>query len=489
MVQAHTKRVVKRKNSYTRKEELKGVINSYFQTIKEQVSPINAAQEFIDNAFDNGATEIEVNFDSRNNAFVITDNGYGFTDEAMKNYASNFVYHQATDKSIGIRGVGSKNAIISLADFGTVDSPVAKASIVSSYDGQNFNRLVWTLSSNERISTMPDADYNFQDTNRHRGTTIAIQPIVPIGISLAKLKHYIGNVYPYKMKANNVSIKINGAPLETTDPLYLSVLGDDINTEGVYYKEGLMFVVKNYTLVKPRHKSVIKAVFLFITHQKNEDLLGELSNDRPFKLGGVYTMKNGRYLDLHSKDKDMGYACAQRGGTGRIRSLILVDGNENLLGVKGNKSDGIQKLGMNGALLNMKVEGHDENFLQVFGADMYKLQSLSRYENKGVTLTTELVKSRFFAKSPKAASKQICTSVQPNLQEAQNVLSKPQIKDVVELWTNQETGMTEYNIVDTVAPTVNKELLSLITQIMIDNKVGRTKIKHICAALTASLSH
>ena len=496
----------KKKTSSTKKEEMRGIVNTYFTAIKEQVTPINAAQEYIDNAFDSGATEIDMNFDTRNSSFMISDNGVGFTDEEMRNYATNFSSHTKKGNTIGIRGVGSKNAFIALADFGNANNPVAKASIVSSPDGVNFNRIVWTLSTNEYMSTHPDVDYNFHDDNKHKGTTIAVQPIVQIWGGIARLSRYIAEVYPYRIQRDNVNVKINGKSISARDHMYLSILGKDIENVGIHIKEGLVFIVKEYNLVNQANRNdrrTVKAVHLAVTKDKNERLLGSWKDDRSTMFAGIYTMKCGRYLDLHNHSKEMGCPNLNHGGTGFVRSLIILDGNEDIFGVKGNKSAGIQPLAINNTLAAYVMENTDTTFFEAFEADVRKSYKISLYEREGHSaingnghnkVTVDVVKQIFDGegkprKRPKDAADVIATPYTITVQEAKELLQNQQNEDaVIELHTNQETGATEYCFTEAMPKQANKELISLLTQIMIDNKVGRRKIENICSSLAYSLS-
>ena len=82
--------VVRKKITTSTREKMTGVINAYVTATKENVSEIEAIQEFIDNSFDADSTKIDITIDERNNSFMCADNGCGFDDEKMRDYVTHF---------------------------------------------------------------------------------------------------------------------------------------------------------------------------------------------------------------------------------------------------------------------------------------------------------------------------------------------------------------------------------------------------------------
>lgn len=506
--------------SSSRREEMKGIVNAYCRQIKEDVSVVNALQEPIDNSLDAADTRhIDIIVNSESNAITFHDDGVGMDDEAMQKFVTNFTCHMPKrgQRTIGIRGVGLKNALIRLGDFGTEESPVARAAIVTSPDGEHFNRAIFTLSKNEKLLCTPEMDYNFTDSNKKRGTTVSISPCVQLGRSLSNLAKNVAEAYSHIIETRGVQITINGRKLEAKDNMYLSVLGEDINNEGVHIKEGLVFNVKEYDLVKKtnkRDKRKVKCVYLFVTKDKNESLLGSIDDDRPFELGGLYTIKGGRYIDHGSKittrnRKDM---MAYRGGTGRSRLLIILDGNEDIFGVKGNKSQGIENMAVNPQLNAYSVVGYDKDmpFSDVIGNDFQAITKLMNYENSNLgtskhhrTITQAVAEAAFKGKRSKLRKSALDVAVTPTtlsskemrkmLEEAeqadqQRLNKREYTHKVVRCSRNIETGATEYCFTEYMPTTADKKIIETVTDAMIEANVPPRKIEMVCASLVDKLS-
>ena len=530
-------------------EHMSGVINAYCSAIKENVSEIEAIQEFIDNAFDANATEINITIGDKE--FTCTDNGDGFDDKRMKEYVENFscpnedVKNGEDKTTIGLRGVGSKNAIISLADFGKLgDSPVANAVITTSDDGININSAVFTLSDNEDLFVTPHASYNVKDTSRGKGTTVSIRPIRKINSALPRTINYISSVYPCLMAKRNTNVTINGKQIETKDMMYLSVLGDKINEIGVHIIDGLVFVVKEYTLVSNKNKKLektVKVVYLVVSKCKNEEKLGAFEDDKPFKYGGTYTMYHDRYLNLHVKSEEMGSNFPQRGGTGRVRGLIILDNNEDLFYVRGNKSSGIRELSKNQNLEEYTVKGYsnDKTFYDVFTEGMKHIYEVMEFESfsikdengdkvelKTPRVITEKVVRDMFSGIPKRKlakeydfptankiAKKTTPAISPIINQVTDVekvfeiltakedddtledksnntsleVKTEEVVKVIEVRKNIETGATEYSFCDNIPNDTNKQLIDILFKSLCKAKVPMSKIGLVCAYVNSAL--
>ena len=65
MAEAKKTVVARKKLTTSRREQMTGVINAYVTATKENVSEIEAIQEFIDNSFDADSTKIDITIDEK----------------------------------------------------------------------------------------------------------------------------------------------------------------------------------------------------------------------------------------------------------------------------------------------------------------------------------------------------------------------------------------------------------------------------------------
>ena len=542
--------VVRKKITTSTREKMTGVINAYVTATKENVSEIEAIQEFIDNSFDADSTKIDITIDERNNSFMCADNGCGFDDEKMRDYVTHFTClkkgAEKEKESVGIRGVGSKNAIISLADFGNEKNSTSQACIITSADGVNINEALFTLCDNEDIITTPMVRYNQKDTKKGKGTTVSIRPIRPIWAGLKRTSSYIASVYPYLMKKKNVTVTLNGVELQAKDRMFLSELGDDINEDGIYIKDGLVFIVKTYTLVHNKYPSItknVKVVYLIVSLHTKFDKFGTSYNEeRPFKYGGVYTIYNGRYLDLAKKTEEMASNFAQRGGTGRVRAAIVVDGNEDIFCVKGNKSLGIRELSKNTILSEYTINGNNSlDFYSAFKRDLTnvyhimefqsigkgkKAEELDDLSTKEARVISEDVVKKIFSKgigikqavaeydsetstkkskqTPNVQTKSV-PPVSPILNQVTDIeeivkeLEKPKGSDndvfekekplnIIKIRKNEITGATEYSYVEDAPKNLNKDVIDIVFRSAVKAKITESKIKLLCSYVASEIN-
>lgn len=542
---------VRKKLTTSTREKMTGVINAYVTATKENVSEIEAIQEFIDNSFDADSTNIDIVINKEDASFMCSDNGRGIDDEKMKDYVTHFTcLKKGAEKeknSVGIRGVGSKNAIISLADFGNEKNSTSLACVSSSTDGVNINEAIFTLCENEDIFTSPMVRYNQKDAKKGKGTTVSIKPIRDIWAGLKRTSDYIASVYPYLMNKKGVTVTLNGIKLQSKDRMFLSVLGDDINEDGVYIKDGLVFIVKTYKLAHDRRKNVtknVKVVYLVVSKNTNFESFNTTFNDeKQFKFGGVYTIYNGRYLDLHKKTEEMASNFPQRGGTGRVRAAIIVDNNEDIFCVKGNKSLGIRELSKNTILSQYSVIGtNDLDFYSVFKTDLSNLYHTMEFESIGKggaekdevktkesrIISEKIARDIFNGKiSAKKAAieydaefesrKKEKTNSKPNktieqvspilnqvtdVEKVLEELEKPiddrssesfstddkPIDAVIKVYKDSTTGATEYSYVDDAPKDLNKDLIDVVFKCAVKAKIGKTKIELLCAYVASEIN-
>ena len=111
-------------------------------------------------------------------------------------------------------------------------------------------------------------------------------------------------------------------------------------------------------------------------------------------------MYRGRYLDFANKKlgiADLTTTDTKRGGCGRFRALILIDGNEDILAIDDNK----ESINLGNGKLDKYGYGANNNvhFVDAFKGDFSKLARLNLYQSQGTfgkfnrPLTNDVIKS------------------------------------------------------------------------------------------------
>ena len=374
------------------KKIMRGFEESFIQKVKESVSPISAVLEFIDNSIDAKAKNINITY--KNNRLVITDDGKGMSITSLKKWCSNVISHTSIGKNtIGLRGIGSKTGFIALADL--YSHTFVNVELISKVEGKSANRVVWTMTK----SGQQETDNNEYTQMTNCGTTIIVNKCVELDINT--IKDTITNTYS-RFK-NKIKITLNNEVITFFDRCYLDLLGKDVNNDGVYYKDGIAFIVKTYnaTNVKEMSTLTLKAVHIYVTR-----LMEPSSNGHYYKNGGVYCLFNNRYINYGNNLTDMfSRGTGARGGLNGVRTLLFIDSdNCNIMDVKSDKNIGITNLKENLSLKNYILDDADDkiNIFNAIQTDFLYLRRLVEYESKGTgrkkeynVLTTEIISHIF----------------------------------------------------------------------------------------------
>lgn len=352
-----------------------GFEKQYISKIKENVKSSNAILELIDNSIDAGASKVEITY--RNGKLTIVDNGKGMTTATLKKWCSNVESHCSNGKNtIGLRGVGSKAALIALSNLENNDYCMTK--VISKAKNNDAYVVFWNISKNGQ---------QYTDTSRYTdkvecGTEIEIADCVDL--KLSAIKEMISSTY--SRFAKKVDIFVNNEKINFVDRCYLDVLGRDINTDGVYYKNGIVFVVKtfNATNEKTLEQLSLKAVGLYVT-KLGVSNVGE--SQRNYADYGVFTLFNNRYINYGGNVKEMfDKGNNQRGGANGIRLLLFADNsNANILNIGSDKSNGIQPLRENTTLSKFYLDGIEEkvSIFKAISSLFTKLKTINNYETRG----------------------------------------------------------------------------------------------------------
>lgn len=375
-----------------------------------------AIKEMIDNSIDAKATNIDVTLDAERSKFSIVDNGRGMTLEQLRNFRENYQAHMpSSGNTIGKFGIGLKDAIIALSNY----EIGANVYVKSAVDKENVCRYQFEINEKKESAWNdtpqvegPYAEKNWNAADKDSGKEwssesghrVTIDGIKPIPVSNrqwhSNLSKSVATAYPYLVEKSGIKIKINGKLAECIDRMYLKHLCDDVyNADcGTHFKDGLVFWVKVYKLTNKFDKNdvrKIKVVFLYIS-QEADKIIGDAS----FDCSGMYSMYRGRYLDFANKKlgiADLTTTDTKRGGCGRFRALILIDGNEDILAIDDNK----ESINLGNGKLDKYGYGANNNvhFVDAFKGDFSKLARLNLYQSQGTfgkfnrPLTNDVIKS------------------------------------------------------------------------------------------------
>ena len=520
-----------------RKKIMKGVIARMFTLVSERMRVHEAIQELIDNSIDAKAKNINITLDSTNDVFVCEDDGNGMNSEQVNVYADDYISHMPTSEaSIGKFGAGSKDAIIKIADH-IRGSEVA---ITSWTNKDEISKLRFNVDAKkEEDFRSPEIDTYSQekwaDEHGPHGHMVSIKHIKDIDSKdkqwKSNLKKECSKAYSYIINKYGINISINGEKLECIDRMHLDILGDDINECGVYFKNNMVFAVKTYTLrnlINQSDKRDIKVVYLYIAKEG----ASIFEDDNNFGYCGVYPILGNRYLKV-PKDNETGlpFAIGYRGGTGRCRACVFVDGNEDIFGLKSKKSDGIDLTKDNIKLSKYRVVNYeDDTFSMAFEKDFKKLNSFASFQSDGNanrTLTVDVAKKIFKGtslkeleaeydgiskkdetkeeKKVKAKAKSMPTIAPTSITEEEETNLKNQVDEelqavcasvdepsinhqVIELYVDKTSGKTEYNYTEYKPEFCNEEYVDKLFRVLIEEGIPKAKIARICSKMAYSFA-
>lgn len=502
---------------------MEGVIARMFDLDSERMRVHEALEEFIDNGIDAKAKNISIELDSTNNSFQYLDDGHGMNSSQVEEYVSKYLTHMPTsESSIGRFGAGSKDAIIKIADH--ING--SRAAIVTWTSKDEVSRLNFIIDANKEDDfRAPDVNTTIDEKwvkgHGEHGHLISIKYIKDIDSKdkqwKSNLKKECSKAYSHIINKYGINISINGEKFDCVDRMHLNVLGDDINECGIHIKDNMIFIVKKYSLTNNNNtldKRTITVVYLYITKKGIKD------DDNNYGFCGLYPMLNERYLKVPKyNESGLPFALGYRGGTGRCRACIIVDGNEDILALKSKKSDGIDITSGNLKLLKYSVANSGGcTFTQVFEKDFKTLDKLASFQSDGCKereLSKDIVNKIFKGDSliklereyddadkknasvptvaPTSISEveeaEIKSKVDNELEAACSPIEKLDVRrPVIELHVNKTTGKTEYEFTESRPQFCNNEYIDKLFNILIDEGITKSKIVKICSKMAYSIS-
>lgn len=333
------------------------VLLSYVQKAKEMLTPSQALQELIDNAVDANAKNISIEYCAATRTLKVTDDGHGFTEEALDKYFRKIRTHITTDSdasyTIGGGGWGGFDALCKLSHYEDCEKKVSRA-VVTSYQGDVKHTSIWYLTDSEEILSNVERAYNtpMPIGQFRRGVEIEITNCYPFSKQQWEtFKTEASKVYSLILNKINLEINDGGFKknyrfsimerIKPADKMYLNVLGDKINNDGFYLCDNLfIYNVRTFTAKSLEKEISFKAVNLFIPNTLVPK--GDTASD-----GGVYVIKAGkRYINMGNNYSRMWNLSSQSAAVSQRRVLLLIDTQEqaDLFEIKGNKGAGITNL-------------------------------------------------------------------------------------------------------------------------------------------------
>lgn len=374
---------------------MKGMDVQYISLIHESVSVCDAVKEFVDNAIDAKAKNISLLYED-GLLEIIDDAPMGMVD-SLEIFAQNYKSHIASNKNtIGIKGVGAKDAMLRLADF------FKKGSIITiiTSNGKKAKKLTWHLC--EKTDSINSVYIDELEDVTTCGTHIIItNPCSVDNRVIAKVRKSLSYTYSYKMKFEGIKIKIKGgvndssSVVEPMDFFYLDKLFgkngehlDRISKNGNFECDGVFFIVRQNTFKKNGYNEYISIptiqIFLSDAAERNDYDDGADAYDDA-KFGALF---NGRFISKESTSEQNEFVKAlNRGGAWRCRTVIIVnDDTYELLSGKSNKSNGIIPLKNNHLLKDYTIKldpdliGSIKKMYQVEDKKTQKSRYMNAYE-------------------------------------------------------------------------------------------------------------
>lgn len=379
---------------------MKGMDVQYISLIHESVSVCDAIKEFVDNAIDAKAKNIELSYED--GLLEVSDDAPMGMVNNLEIFAHNYKSHISNSRNtIGIKGVGAKDAMLRLADFFKKGSLIT---IITS-DGKKAKKLTWNLC--ERSNSINSVYIEDLEEPVNCGTHIIItNPCNVDNRVISKVRKSLSYTYSYKMKFEGVKIKIKGgandsiSEIEPMDFFYLDKLfgenGEHLNRmeeNGNYECDGFFFIVRQNKFKKNGCKDSINipTINIFISdaaERKDYDDGADAFDDA--KFGALF---NGRFISKESTSEQNEFSRAlNRGGAWRCRTVVFVkDDTYELLSGKSNKSNGIIPLKSNQLLKDYTISLDPDicnNIKKMYRVDDKKTEK-SRYMNAYEALETQ----------------------------------------------------------------------------------------------------
>lgn len=337
---------------------MEGFEESYIRSQREKISPINAILEICDNAIDAKAKNISIVH--KDGSLFISDDGIGFSKTALQKFAKTVTSHITKNpKSIGVRGVGLKNAFFVLSNLDKETCvPVEIRTKTSKDVGYH---LTWNIKKNDKQRCVADRYLNKETC----GTDIIIDSV----IDFDETECILAISKAYALFGGKINITFNKKKLYFNDKCYLDILNNDIKKDGCYFKKNIAFNVKTVNATNPSTLDSIsfKVVTLYITKAAIDQDNLESQRGACYSDYGLYTLYNNRYINYGGNGSTMfARNGGARGGKNGIRLLLILNqSHANVFGIESDKNCGITPLKNNKNLKEYLLD-NDPNNMSVY---------------------------------------------------------------------------------------------------------------------------
>lgn len=506
-----------------------GLTEEYFALVRETMTVSNAFEEFIDNSIDSGAKNIIVEIDKDRNCGIIRDDGCGMSEKKVYKFVGEFCVHMPTKEvTIGCHGAGAKNASIRVSDpikgsrvaMNTWENTEVVTKVLFRVANGNENEFLYPIVCQENPK-------KWTEMYGEHGTMWTIENLSPDVSSNHKWKSNLikslSKKYSHLLAVNKINITIDGEKVECEDRTHLAMLGDDVKNAGVYIKNGKYhFIVKKYSL-RNNFDATDNRVLTVVYHYFNEE---ENKPKDAYKdaFYGMYSIYNGRFLQVpYSGNTYLPFSKSQTGGVCRTSATIFVEGNEDILGLKKNKSEGIDITARNVKLENYTVVNTDnKTFREIFKIDYNRLINVakfqstdvgpghdkSKYRNLSVDVIKRIIKGESLIALKREYDEKKGENVLPPVssstfssEDEQEILasvisrgddetllaemeSAPKVKYVT-CKKNKETGGIDYSFTENIPEGVNKDIAYKICGVVSNGKykMSKNNIEEMCTEI------
>ena len=312
--------------------------------------------EKTDDSIAAGAKNIKIKFCDNRRTIVHTDDGKGFNALELKSFAKHDRWHNSSDNSFGIYGIGSKDADRASADYKNAEGGLAKRYYRTSTDGKTEHHMTWYIGENKKMYENPIVETNLQNKDGFIGTSETMEDCFETTReSFDNIRTYYRFIYSlihpniYFTTPEGSGYNLLG---DYFDPMHLDKLGENFNYDGYYvHDDGCCHKVDTKTFSNIDNGDMInlKFVTIYMTSEflSNDPLEKIFSSKGRFRKknektseswAGLYFAYNRRYLSYPTRIVKSKHAY------NRVRTCVFINNinSAKSLNVRSAKNSGIE---------------------------------------------------------------------------------------------------------------------------------------------------